>query len=62
MWLRLPLAQKERDVQKSRGLGDTVDKFTTATGIKAIVKKAAKGDCGCEKRRNKLNDLFPYKK
>jgi hypothetical protein len=49
-------------VQKSRGLGDTVDKFTTATGIKAIVKKAAKGDCGCEKRRNKLNDLFPYKK
>ena len=47
---------------KSRGLGDTVDKITTATGIKTIVKKATKGDCGCEKRRKKLNDLFPYKK
>lgn len=47
---------------KSRGLGDTVDKITTSTGIKAIVKKATKGGCGCEKRRKTLNDLFPYKK
>ena len=45
-----------------RGLGDTVDKITTTTGIKAIVKKVAKGNCGCEERRKKLNDLFPYKK
>jgi len=49
-------------VKKSRGLGDTVDKITTVTGIKAIVKKASNGDCGCENRRKKLNDLFPYKK
>lgn len=47
---------------KSKGLGDTVDKITTATGIKAIVKKATRGGCGCEKRRKKLNDLFPYKR
>ena len=25
---------------RSKGFGDTVDKFTTATGIKAVVKKA----------------------
>ena len=47
---------------KSRGLGDTIDKFTTRTGIKAVVKKATKGGCGCEGRRKKLNELFPYKK
>jgi len=45
-----------------RGLGDSIDKITTATGIKAVVKKATKGGCGCEKRRKKLNELFPYKK
>jgi hypothetical protein len=44
-----------------RGLGDSIDKITTVTGIKAVVKKATKGGCGCEKRRKKLNDLFPYK-
>ena len=46
----------------SKGLGDTIDKITTATGIKTVVKKATKGKCGCEERRKKLNDLFPYKK
>lgn len=44
-----------------RGLGDSIDKITTATGIKAVVKKATKGGCGCEKGRKKLNELFPYK-
>lgn len=62
MSLRQQLVQKERAVQKSKGLGDTVDKFTTATGIKTIVKKATGGGCGCDKRRKKLNELFPYKK
>ena len=45
----------------SKGLGDTIDKITTATGIKKVVKKATKGGCGCNKRREKLNKLFPYK-
>lgn len=44
-----------------RGLGDSIDKITKATGIKAVVKKATKGGCGCEKRRKKLNELFPYR-
>lgn len=47
-----------------KGLGDTVDAVTSATGIKAIVEagaKALKKDCGCSARRKTLNDLFPYK-
>lgn len=43
----------------SRGLGDTIDKITTATGIKAAVKAFMGDDCGCEKRRQSLNQLFP---
>ena len=46
---------------RSRGLGDTIDKITTATGIKAAVKAVTGGGCGCNKRREKLNTTFPYK-
>lgn len=45
---------------KSKGFGDTIDKITTSTGIKAVVKAIAPS-CGCEERREKLNKLFPYK-
>lgn len=48
--------------RKSVGLGDTIDKITTATGIKAAVKFIAGEDCGCQERKKKLNQLFPYKK
>ncbi len=46
---------------RSKGLGDSIDKFTTATGIKKAVKKATGGGCGCGKRQEKLNKMFPYK-
>lgn len=49
--------------QKSRGLGDTIEKITTATGIKKVVKKVAEvtgKDCGCSQRRDTLNRIFPY--
>ena len=49
---------------KSRGLGDTVHKFTKATGIKTIVDKVSDGlniSCGCEARRKSLNKAVPYK-
>jgi len=46
---------------KSKGLGDSIEKFTKATGIKKLVDNIP-GDCGCEKRKNKLNKAFPYKK
>ena len=48
---------------KSKGLGDSVAKFTKATGIKKVVDtvvKTVKKDCGCNKRQNTLNRLFPY--
>ena len=48
---------------KSKGLGDTVAKITKATGIKKVVDKVAKAtgkDCGCAKRQDTLNRLFPY--
>ena len=52
-----------RDKMKSRGFGDTVAKFTKATGIKKVVdtvSKAVGKDCGCGKRKETLNKLFPY--
>ena len=50
---------------KSKGLGDTVEKITKATGIKTMVDKVSKGlniPCGCATRRQALNKLVPYKK
>jgi len=50
---------------KSKGLGDTIEKFTKATGIKKVVDtvaKAAGKDCGCGKRKDALNRVFPYDK
>ena len=49
----------------SKGLGDTVEKFTKATGIKTVVDKVSKAtgtDCGCGARKDSLNRMFPYKK
>ena len=50
---------------KSRGLGDTIEKITKATGIKKVVEAVSEAtgkDCGCAKRREALNEKFPYKK
>jgi|TARA_R100000482_G_C4997249_1_gene89987 hypothetical protein len=44
---------------KSKGLGDDIAKFTKATGIDKLAKKVLGDDCGCEERRQKLNQLFP---
>jgi hypothetical protein len=51
--------------RKSEGLGDTVEKITTATGIKAAVDWFSEQtgiDCGCEARKQKLNKIFRYRK
>ena len=51
--------------RKPQGLGDTIEQFTEKTGIKAGVEKLAQAigwDCGCDARKEKLNQLFPYKK
>ena len=47
--------------KKSKGLGDSIEKITKATGIKKVVNKiTGNKDCGCNKRKNTLNRLFPY--
>ena len=48
---------------KSRGLGDSIHKFTKATGIKKMVDVVSEGlniPCGCEGRRKAMNMMFPY--
>lgn len=47
---------------KSKGLGDTVEKVLEATGIAQAVKFIAGDDCGCDARKQKLNEWFPYRK
>ena len=55
------------DNKKSKGLGDSIQKFTTTTGISALTQFLdnkgvfGKKGCGCDKRKEKLNKAFPYK-
>ncbi|CAB5224243.1 hypothetical protein UFOVP387_46 [uncultured Caudovirales phage] len=49
--------------KKAKGLGDTIEQITEATGIKKAVElfsKATGIDCGCDERKAKLNELFSY--
>jgi len=52
--------------EKSKGFGDTIAKITNATGLDkvadAVAKAAGAEDCGCNKRRKTLNEIFPYAK
>lgn len=48
--------------KKSEGLGDTIEKVLDVTGIGKVAKWILGEDCGCDKRKEKLNKLFPYKK
>jgi NAD(P)H-nitrite reductase large subunit len=50
--------------RKSKGLGDTIEQITEATGIKKVVEAISEAtgvDCGCGERKELLNKLFPYK-
>lgn len=44
--------------RQSKGLGDTLEKVIKATGLDIFVEGK---DCGCEARKEKLNQLFPYR-
>lgn len=52
--------------QKNEGLGDTIADITELLLIDKLVKNVNKAlnieDCGCERRKEKLNKMFPYKK
>ena len=60
------LNNNKKNTNKSRGLGDTIAKFTTKTGISSLAQMGAKAvgkkDCGCNKRQEALNNWFPYKR
>ena len=51
---------------EDKGLGDSIARVTHATGLDRLTEKMAaargKQDCGCKKRQERLNQLFPYKK
>ena len=55
---------RKKAAPKSKGLGDSIEKFTEATGIKAVVETVTKAvgieDCGCDERKSMLNKIFPY--
>lgn len=50
--------------KESKGFGDTIAKVTNALGLDKVAETVAhavgKEDCGCNKRKEKLNDMFPY--
>jgi hypothetical protein len=52
--------------EESKGLGDTIAKVTHILKLDVLAEKVAHAmgeeDCGCNRHREKLNELFPYKK
>jgi hypothetical protein len=51
-------------IKRHKGLGDTVEFLAEKTGIKYAVNKAVElgiiEDCGCEGRKQYLNEIMPY--
>lgn len=47
---------------KAKGLGDTVENILAATHVDKVAKWLFGDDCGCEERKKKLNEIFPYRK
>ncbi len=51
-------------MEKSKGLGDTIEKVTKATGIKKVVNVVSKiinVPCNCGNRKDGWNLEYPYK-
>ena len=53
---------EEKQAELPNGLGDKVEAITEKTGIKKLVKMVVGDDCGCDERKEKLNELFPANK
>jgi hypothetical protein len=43
-------------IKKHYGFGDTIHAITKATGIEKVVKAVAGEDCGCNERKEMLNN------
>jgi len=50
----------EKHESKPQGLGDVVERFTKATGIKKVVE-AVTDSCGCEERKERWNKKYSFK-
>lgn len=48
--------------KQAEGLGDTVENILEVTGIANVAKWVLGEDCGCEERKQKLNELWRYTK
>ena len=60
---KVPWGCGKQPEQKSRGLGDTVEKFTRKTGIKTVVhgiNRVTGRPCNCDGRQTDLNKKKPY--
>lgn len=59
------MAEEFNPQEESQGFGDTIAKITHATGLdkvaEGVAKLMGKEDCGCNRRRQALNEIFPYK-
>lgn len=50
-----------KKLREARGLGDTIEAITEATGVKKAVEWLMDGkDCNCQKRKEILNKVFRY--
>lgn len=45
-------------MKKDKGLGDTIERITNATGISKIVKSITK-ECGCKKKERQVKQSVP---
>ena len=56
----------QKKIKKAKGLSDTIAHITNLFGLDVLADKIAKlfgkEDCGCDRRRRKLNKLVPYDK
>lgn len=53
---------REEVREHAKGLGDSLEKVFKKTGIDKVAKWVLGEDCGCDKRKEKLNKIFPYRK
>ena len=54
------LKKKQLEEPTIKGVGDVVEKVTEFTGIKSAVNNWFGEDCGCDERKDSLNELLPF--
>jgi len=47
---------------EDKGVGDSLARLFKHLKVDKAVKNVVGEDCGCDKRQEKLNKMFPYKK